>query len=110
MDMSLKGTLKCNLPITRLTSMHDLEKKIKSLDSDMEGASFYRGGRSRKQPIRTRDLGHVTGCQPIRDQYFLLLSREGTGVRYGRGLLLPRGTGVVNSTEIWRIDLREREC
>eukprot|EP00116_Pleurobrachia_bachei_P012760 sb/3473022/ len=25
-----------------------------------------------KQPIRTRYLGHVTGYQPIRDQYFLV--------------------------------------
>eukprot|EP00116_Pleurobrachia_bachei_P012796 sb/3473058/ len=25
-----------------------------------------------KQPIRTRYLGHVTGNQPIRDQYFLI--------------------------------------
>ena len=28
----------------------------------------------RKQPIRTRYLGHVTGYQPIRDQYFLIWS------------------------------------
>ena len=27
-----------------------------------------------KQPIRTRYLGHVTGNQPIRDQYFLVWS------------------------------------
>eukprot|EP00116_Pleurobrachia_bachei_P018233 sb/3478495/ len=27
-----------------------------------------------KQPIRTRYLGNVTGCQPIRDQYFLIRS------------------------------------
>eukprot|EP00116_Pleurobrachia_bachei_P016619 sb/3476881/ len=27
-----------------------------------------------KQPIRTRYLGHVTGYQPIRDQYSLILS------------------------------------
>ena len=26
--------------------------------------------RSSKQPIRTRYLGHVTGFQPIREQYF----------------------------------------
>ena len=25
-----------------------------------------------KQPIRTRYLGHVTGYQPIRDQYLLI--------------------------------------
>eukprot|EP00116_Pleurobrachia_bachei_P006988 sb/3467250/ len=37
---------------------------------------------SSKQPIRTRNLGHVTGYQPIRDQYFLIQSvlviRKGT--------------------------------
>ena len=27
-----------------------------------------------KQPIRTRCLGHVTGYQPISDQYFLIWS------------------------------------
>ena len=27
-----------------------------------------------KQPIRNRYLGHVTGDQPIRDQYFLILT------------------------------------
>eukprot|EP00116_Pleurobrachia_bachei_P018832 sb/3479094/ len=27
-----------------------------------------------KQPIRTRYLGHVAGCQPIRDQNFLIRS------------------------------------
>ena len=27
--------------------------------------------RGRNRPIRTRNLGHVTGYQPIRDQYFL---------------------------------------
>eukprot|EP00116_Pleurobrachia_bachei_P007337 sb/3467599/ len=29
-----------------------------------------------KQPIRTRYLGHVTGYQPIRDQYFLIRSEK----------------------------------
>eukprot|EP00116_Pleurobrachia_bachei_P012849 sb/3473111/ len=28
-----------------------------------------------KQPIKTRYLGHVTGCQPIRDQYYLIYFR-----------------------------------
>ena len=32
-----------------------------------------------KQPIITRYLGHVTGYQPIRDQYFLIRSVPGTG-------------------------------
>eukprot|EP00116_Pleurobrachia_bachei_P019047 sb/3479309/ len=27
-------------------------------------------GSTSKQPIRTRYLGHVTGYQPVRDQYF----------------------------------------
>ena len=31
----------------------------------------------RKQPFRTRYLGHVTGYQPIRDQYFLIRSVPG---------------------------------
>ena len=29
---------------------------------------------SSKQPIRTRYLGHMTGYQPIRDQYLLIRS------------------------------------
>ena len=32
----------------------------------------------RKQPIRTGHLGHVTGYQPIRDQYFLIRSVPAT--------------------------------
>ena len=32
---------------------------------------------SSKQPIRARYLGHVTGHQPIRDQYFLIRSVPG---------------------------------
>ena len=31
----------------------------------------------RKQPIKTRYSGHVTGYQPIRDQYFLIRSIPG---------------------------------
>eukprot|EP00116_Pleurobrachia_bachei_P008605 sb/3468867/ len=34
-----------------------------------------------KQPIRTRYLGHVTGYQPIRDQYFLIRSVPGNNNR-----------------------------
>eukprot|EP00116_Pleurobrachia_bachei_P016486 sb/3476748/ len=34
--------------------------------------SRLRSLRRVKQPIRTRYLGHVTGYQPIRDQYFLI--------------------------------------
>eukprot|EP00116_Pleurobrachia_bachei_P004481 sb/3464743/ len=36
--------------------------------------SFQEPTDTSKQPIRTRYLGHVTGYQPIRDQYFLLPS------------------------------------
>ena len=31
-----------------------------------------------KQPIRARNLGHVTGYKPIRDQYFPVRSVSGT--------------------------------
>ena len=41
-----------------------------------------------KQPIRTRYLGHVTGYQPIRDQYFLIRSVPG---RYKDGSCFMRG-------------------
>ena len=33
--------------------------------------------KSIKQPIRYRYLGHVTGYQPIRDQYFMIQSVAG---------------------------------
>eukprot|EP00116_Pleurobrachia_bachei_P004707 sb/3464969/ len=36
--------------------------------------SFQEPTDTSKQPIRTRYLGHVTGYQPIRDQYFLIRS------------------------------------
>ena len=37
-----------------------------------------------KQPIRTRYLGHVTGYQPIREQYsYLVGGHEGTGLSDG---------------------------
>ena len=32
---------------------------------------------SSKQPIRAGHLGHVTGYQPIRDQYFMVRSVPG---------------------------------
>ena len=32
-----------------------------------------------KQPIRVCYLGHVTGNQPVRDQYFLIRSVAGAG-------------------------------
>eukprot|EP00116_Pleurobrachia_bachei_P003812 sb/3464074/ len=40
----------------------------------------YEPTEASKQPIRTRDLGHVTGYQPIRDQYFLNWSIPGISV------------------------------
>eukprot|EP00116_Pleurobrachia_bachei_P012590 sb/3472852/ len=51
---------------------------------------FVKGGKKKgfhdqtetsKQPIRTRYLGHETGYQPIRDQYFL--SRSGPAHKLG---------------------------
>ena len=38
---------------------------------------------SSKQPIRTRYLGHVTGYQPIRDQYFQYRSVPATDLKTG---------------------------
>eukprot|EP00116_Pleurobrachia_bachei_P014955 sb/3475217/ len=39
-----------------------------------ENISLQEPTHTSKQPIRTRYLGHVTGYQPIRDQYFLIRS------------------------------------
>ena len=54
--------------------------------------------KSSKRPIRARYLGHVTGYQPIRDQYFLVRSfpalwmlksqRQQTGFGEERSMLL----------------------
>ena len=41
---------------------------LPTMSKDQETTEF------RKQPIRTRYLGNVTGYQPIRDQYFLIRS------------------------------------
>ena len=38
------------------------------------GSTLLEPTEFRKQPIRTLYLGHVTGYQPIRDQYFLIRS------------------------------------
>ncbi len=40
-------------------------------------AEYQEPTETSKQPIRTRYLGHVTGYQPIRDQYFLIRSVPG---------------------------------
>ena len=42
-----------------------------------EGISLFQD--TSKQPIRTRYLGHVTGYQPIRDQYFQYLTTTTQG-------------------------------
>eukprot|EP00116_Pleurobrachia_bachei_P011626 sb/3471888/ len=47
-----------------------------------------------KQPIRPRYLGHVTGYQPIRDQYFLIRSSDPDLVP--PDLVAPRFTGRIN--------------
>ena len=50
------------------------------LDSNRNNQEFTKNERydsGSKQPIRTRYLGHVTGYQPIRDQYFLIQSIPG---------------------------------
>eukprot|EP00116_Pleurobrachia_bachei_P013950 sb/3474212/ len=46
-----------------------------------------------KQPIRTRYLGHVTGYQPIRDQYFLIRS---VPVQSEPDLVAPRFSDRIN--------------
>eukprot|EP00116_Pleurobrachia_bachei_P006355 sb/3466617/ len=48
-----------------------------------------------KQPIRTRYLGHVTGYQPIKDQYFLIRSASVS-------------SGESNTAEGWRVSGTDR--
>eukprot|EP00116_Pleurobrachia_bachei_P014469 sb/3474731/ len=43
-----------------------------------------------KQPLTTRYLGHETGYQPIRDQYFLIRSFPGTNPSVGNEITPPR--------------------
>eukprot|EP00116_Pleurobrachia_bachei_P001577 sb/3461839/ len=58
--------------------MFNTRKAVNSKKRDgMSGFSVlictrWRIGKVHKQPIRTCNLRHVTGCQPIRDQYFLI--------------------------------------
>ena len=52
----------CLVPLNAVDIDHQVPLNLEDLDG------FY------KQPIRTRYLGHVTGYQPIRDQYFLIRS------------------------------------
>ena len=47
----------------------------RSISRDDIWISKIAGGMKGNQPIRTCYLGHVTGYQPIRDQYFLIRSR-----------------------------------
>ena len=44
---------------------------------EVDGGKIEEPTESSKQPIRARYLGHVTGYQPIRDQYFLVRSVPG---------------------------------
>eukprot|EP00116_Pleurobrachia_bachei_P017697 sb/3477959/ len=50
---------------------------LKSLSSNRGGIVVWEPTETSKQPIRARYLGHVTGYQPIRDQYFLIRSIPG---------------------------------
>ena len=43
-------------------------------NSNISQGVYHKPTESSKQPIRARYLGHVTGYQPIRDQYFLVRS------------------------------------
>eukprot|EP00116_Pleurobrachia_bachei_P012958 sb/3473220/ len=53
----------------------DLETEtVKYRDNRVVGAIVWHRNRPKQQPIRTRYLGHVTGYQPIRDQYFSIRS------------------------------------
>eukprot|EP00116_Pleurobrachia_bachei_P011238 sb/3471500/ len=42
------------------------------LRTHVRSGTYQEPTETNKQPIRTRYLGHVTGYQPIRDQYFLI--------------------------------------
>eukprot|EP00116_Pleurobrachia_bachei_P006486 sb/3466748/ len=60
-DLAPFDWLKCSSPSLR---------KVQSTGRD----GGHTGTDTSKQPIRTRYLGHVTGYQPIRNQYFLIQS------------------------------------
>eukprot|EP00116_Pleurobrachia_bachei_P001262 sb/3461524/ len=76
-----------------------------------------------KQPIRTRYLGHVTGYQPIRDQYFLIRSVPVLGIPIithcpinhlpptpsGRFIMLGCLSGVVNTCSVANDSSGERD-
>eukprot|EP00116_Pleurobrachia_bachei_P011623 sb/3471885/ len=50
-----------------------------------------------KQPIRNHYLGHVTGCQPIRDQYILIQSVPGiSSGKYNRQSIAQLALTPVN--------------
>ena len=57
-------------------SREDAIEEDETLDNTLTDHldSRYIEIRNSKQPIRTRYLGHVTGYQPIRDQYFLIFT------------------------------------
>ena len=80
---------KCSIESERYKS------KCEAIESDnfnlLQGENPFSGARQEptepsKQPIRARYLGHVTGYQPIRDQYFLV--RSFPGARWNHVILL----------------------
>ena len=62
-------SLNCSLEYT-VIMLRDLQSREEILENGLEEETT---GFS-KQRIRTRYLGHVTGYQPIREQYFLIRS------------------------------------
>eukprot|EP00116_Pleurobrachia_bachei_P014175 sb/3474437/ len=61
--------------------------------------SYSSGTDTNKQPISARYLGHVTGYQPIRDQYFLNVLPQCSITlpqRYLRGNISPPDTPPAN--------------
>eukprot|EP00116_Pleurobrachia_bachei_P003273 sb/3463535/ len=61
-------------PYLAINSLQPLIAAINSLSSNCAPAELWEPTETRKHPIRTRHLSHVTGYQPIRDQYILIWS------------------------------------
>eukprot|EP00116_Pleurobrachia_bachei_P016786 sb/3477048/ len=81
---------------------------------------LYRSTDASKQPIRTSYLGHVTGYQPMRDQYFLIRSVPGIQdtlfrilskfeIHFGFDIFVTRYIGLSISTRVGVNSSRDRE-
>eukprot|EP00116_Pleurobrachia_bachei_P009700 sb/3469962/ len=55
----------------------DFVKRLRELNVGISKGEIQEPTEPSKQPIRARYLGHVTGYQPIRDQYLLIRSVPG---------------------------------